>query len=123
MKLRIKDDTLRLRLTVTEVASIADGGQVMAQMALPDRQKFVYQLLAGDVAGADLSQQALTVSFPRAALCEWASSDDVSLSASCDTGDGSLLILVEKDFACLTPREGNDDADTFEHPRAGSESC
>jgi hypothetical protein len=32
----------------------------------------------------------------------------------------SLQILVEKDFACLTPRKGEDDGDAFPNP---NETC
>jgi hypothetical protein len=34
--------------------------------------------------------------------------------------DGSLRITLEKDFACLAPREGEDESDNFPHPQAGS---
>ncbi len=38
--------------------------------------------------------------------------------------DGSMLdILVEKDFACLTKREGEDESDMYPHPEAGAQSC
>ena len=38
--------------------------------------------------------------------------------------DGAkLAILVEKDFACLAPREGEDESDMFPHPDAGSSAC
>ena len=38
--------------------------------------------------------------------------------------DGGVLnILVEKDFACLAPREGEDESDMFPHPLEGQESC
>ena len=40
-----------------------------------------------------------------------------------DNGD-VLSILVEKDFACLAPREGEDESDMFPHPGAEQgESC
>jgi hypothetical protein len=35
-----------------------------------------------------------------------------------------LGILVEKDFACLAPREGEDESDMYPHPEAKQgESC
>ena len=41
----------------------------------------------------------------------------MSLRASQPTGKSEdLQILVEKDFACLAPREGEDDSDAFAHP-------
>ncbi len=37
-----------------------------------------------------------------------------------DDGD-SLKILVEKDFACLAPREGEDESDMYPHPLEGQD--
>ncbi len=37
-----------------------------------------------------------------------------------DDGD-ALKILVEKDSACLTPREGEDESDMFLHPLDGQD--
>ncbi|MGH8167708.1 MAG: DUF7009 family protein [Woeseiaceae bacterium] len=34
-----------------------------------------------------------------------------------------LSILVEKDFACLAPREGEDDSDKFPNPLEGKATC
>jgi hypothetical protein len=34
-----------------------------------------------------------------------------------------LKILVEKDFACLAPREGEDESDMFPHPKAATDGC
>jgi hypothetical protein len=34
-----------------------------------------------------------------------------------------LRILVEKDFACLAPREGEDESDMFPNPLSGKETC
>jgi hypothetical protein len=38
--------------------------------------------------------------------------------------DGAkLTILVEKDFACLTPREGEDESDMFPNPDDDGAKC
>jgi hypothetical protein len=52
----------------------------------------------------------------------WAASELVSIDGEQGLDDGSVLrILVEKDFACLAPRAGEDESDMFPHP--GSEPC
>jgi hypothetical protein len=53
---------------------------------------------------------------------KWASTEQVSIAAdeSLDGGD-FLKILVEKDFACLAPRDGEDEADMFPHPLEGQD--
>ena len=55
---------------------------------------------------------------------EWVDSDEVSISSEQQLDQGGLLkILVEKDFACLAPREGEDESDMFPHPQQGEVTC
>lgn len=123
MKLRIRDNALRLRLSVSEVACVAAGETVAGRMPLPGGEALVYRLMAGELPGATLVDTVLSVSFPPDALRDWASGDAVSLSGQCEASGNMLELLVEKDFACLSPRAGNDDDDTFAHPEAGSQHC
>jgi hypothetical protein len=54
----------------------------------------------------------------------WASSEQVSITGEQQHNNGDkLVILVEKDFACLAPREGEDESDMFPHPQAGEAEC
>jgi hypothetical protein len=71
-----------------------------------------------------MSSNVLTVRVPQLDIAGWADSDKISIAANQDLGDGEeLTILVEKDFACLAPREGEDESDMFPNPRAGAEQC
>ena len=57
-------------------------------------------------------------------MLAWASSSQVSMSGSLQLDDGQTLeLLVEKDFACLAPREGEDESDMFPHPSAETANC
>ena len=49
---------------------------------------------------------------------QWTESEQVAIKQEQNIGDGrTLLLLIEKDFACLKPRSGKDeDADAFPHP-------
>jgi hypothetical protein len=73
---------------------------------------------------AHISNNVLTVRIPEAEILSWANSEEVSISASqiLDGGD-QLSILVEKDFACLAPRDGEDETDMYPHPEAGKQDC
>jgi hypothetical protein len=54
---------------------------------------------------------------PESVGINWAATDLVGIEAEQTVGGGnSLQILIEKDFKCLEPRDGGDDADTFDHP-------
>lgn len=73
---------------------------------------------------AFFSDNAVTVRLPESEVLPWATSERVSLQGEQLLDDGSTLdILVEKDFACLTGREDEDEADMYPHPEAGSRSC
>ncbi|MBT8143558.1 MAG: hypothetical protein KJO55_02595 [Gammaproteobacteria bacterium] len=115
MKMRIKGDSLRLRLTQTEVAELASGGACSVTMNLA-QGALTYKVCSGavDNLSAGLEHDLLQVTVPRARIMQWAQSDEVTISGQ----HGPLQILVEKDFACLKPRPGDDDLDTFRHPGA-----
>ncbi len=123
MKLRILRDSIRLRLTQGEVARIADGDAVSETTSLGAGVQFEYALEAGAVSAmtAAMANQRLVVTVPDEALADWAKGDDVAVK--CAVSESGPSILVEKDFACLTPREGSDDDDAYPHPKTGSATC
>ena len=112
MKLRIKGDTIRLRLTQSEVTAVADGDVVVETTSLS--QPFSYALdPSGETMGAAFAAGRMTVNIPRTTVRQWASTDAVSLRGR----EGGVDILVEKDFTCLIPREG-ENPDAFPNPLA-----
>lgn len=122
MKLRLRDDSIRLRLTRGEVERFAAAGRVEARVHFPAGAALAYALCQdAHAAGleAAFADGVVTVTVPAALAQTWAASDRVALSGEQPLAEGVLRILVEKDFACLAPREGEDDADAFPHPLAG----
>lgn len=120
MKLRIRDNSIRLRLTQTEVDRLRQDGLVAAKTGFPDGREFGYSVESSPAlvkAEAGLSAAMITVRLPESDVLAWASSSEVTMSGSQQLDDGDTLdILVEKDFACLAPREGEDETDMFPHP-------
>ncbi len=126
MKLRIRENTIRLRLKRGEVDRIACSLCVVERTILPD-SVFTYRLdvVEGDVLSASFSDGALAIRFPRESAVRWATTDQVSFLAEQETAVGTLQVLIEKDFACLAPgdhRSCEDDTDTFPHPAAGTDT-
>jgi Family of unknown function (DUF7009) len=125
MKIRIRGDTVRLRLKRSEVDQIAAGTSVVEETHFPD-SVLTYRLdvSADSDISASLDNASLVVSLPQSLVSDWAATDEVSLSAEQKvSGTGSLSLLIEKDFTCLEPghhRDGEDDEDTFPHPSAQS---
>jgi hypothetical protein len=127
LKLRILDNSIRLRLTRTEVDVVSSEGLVKGQVQLADSKSFKYVLESSPAAvkpEAHISNNVLTVRIPHIDVQQWAESEQVSISSERSLDDGDRLkILIEKDFACLAPREGEDDSDMFPNPDAENESC
>ena len=102
-------------------------GRVSALTAFPGGVRLEYALEASDDAtraAARFADGRLVVSLPGATVEQWAVSEEVSITGSEPLEGGEALrILVEKDFRCLTPREGEDESDMFPHPLQDMESC
>ena len=125
MKLRIRDNSIRVRLTRGEVTTLRDKGLVSSRTGFPGSREFRYMVESSPASvkpGAFLSEGVVTVRLPETTVLAWASSEQVSIEGELllDEGD-KLAILVEKDFACLATREGEDESDMFPHPNADSD--
>ena len=126
MKLRIQDNSIRLRLTRSEVDEVSANGRVTASVSFPDGARLEYSLETSSLTGqprAQFSSDRLVVQIPQAVARRWAVTEEVSISGAQPLEKDELSILVEKDFACLTPREGEDESDMFPHPLKGQENC
>jgi hypothetical protein len=121
VKLRIRGDSLRLRLTRGEVRRLAETGSVLDSIHFGPRA-LSYELRGADVDApvASFEGDRIEVALPRAQAQAWATSDEVGISAEQALEHGSLRLLIEKDFRCLAPREGEEDDDAFPHPEAAS---
>ncbi|MDP6993302.1 MAG: hypothetical protein QGF87_03005 [Woeseiaceae bacterium] len=127
MKLRVLDNSIRLRLTRSEVDAVNDSGLVRGRVRFAGSNTFDYVLESSPATvkpEAHISNNVLTVRLPEMDVQQWAASEQVSIrSAQLLDGDNQLTILVEKDFQCLAPREGEDESDMFPHPDADSTTC
>ena len=126
MKLRITNRSIRLRLSQSDVQRFSESGSVEEVLpfgAHPD-DAFSYRLVrSGNVSrlSANIENRQLTVSMTEEEAAAWTTSETVGVEGSQPTVEGSnISILIEKDFACLTPRAGDDDKDTYPHPAAKS---
>jgi hypothetical protein len=119
MKLRIQGNSLRLRLSQSEVAQFSKTGFVEDSVQFAPGTSFSYALESMSKLSAPqalFSDGWLRVQIPGADATNWACSDRVSISGDQPLESGkSLAILVEKDFQCL---HGGDerDPDAFPNP-------
>ena len=123
MKLRIRGNSIRLRLKRGEVESLAAGNKLIEETEFPGTV-FSYSLELSDNEDmvASFDNGRIEISMPREIIPEWADTDLVTLYTEQELPDESKLeILVEKDFTCLEPghhRNCEDDQDTYPHPSA-----
>lgn len=126
MKLRIRENSVRLRLKRGEVDQIASGKSIIEETRFPG-SVLTYRLDVSDDGkfSTDFNEGNLVICVPVSELKQWAETDQVSMVAEQALQDsGTLSLLIEKDFSCLAPghhRPDEDDVDTYPHPQADSE--
>jgi hypothetical protein len=123
MKLRIKGPTLRLRLTQAEMQALLDEGAVEERVPFAPGVSLVYRVkrdAAAREVSASFRNGVVEVLVPDGKAREWCTTALVTLAHEQALPEGALRITLEKDFACLAPREGEDESDNFPHPEAGS---
>lgn len=123
MKLRLRDDSIRLRLTSREVDELSSKGTVDASTRFggADDHHLLYGIEAttDGVVYATFLNRRITIYIPAQVIGDWSGTDRVGIEEKQSLGAGRYLqILVEKDFSCLKPRDGDDDTDTYPHPDA-----
>ena len=125
MKLRIKGDSLRLRVSRSEVASILAGYclEDTIHFAPEASAKFTYALQQESTVSRPTVQYAgnkVTILIPADQANAWGVTDQVRIAEDISLGDlGTLALLIEKDFACLD-RNDEENEDTFPNPNTGT---
>jgi hypothetical protein len=123
MKLRIRGNSIRLRLKRSEVDRLAVGDKLVEETQFPASVlSYSLELSDADDMLARFENGSIEITMPRKIIPEWADTDLVSLHSEQKLpSDDILTLLVEKDFSCLEPghhRDCDDDADTYPHPSA-----
>jgi hypothetical protein len=125
MKLRIKGNSLRLRVSRSELAQFQAGGRIEETIrftAAPEAT-LTYALesaLRSSPVSVRYGSREVTVILSQDRARIWGAEDEVGVYTTLDMGPaGSLEVVVEKDFACLD-RSDEDNSDTFANPFAGA---
>lgn len=119
MKLRIKGNSIRLRLTQTDVSKFITDGKLVetVEFGNDSETKFSYELLVSETAEnvrAAFNNGTISVLVPKNTAKDWANGESVGIAGD---ENSKLKILIEKDFACPAPRLGEDESDNFPHPK------
>jgi hypothetical protein len=122
MKLRIKGNSLRLRVSRSEVARLQAGDCLEETIHFTPQPSanFTYALQPEPsvrMPTVRYTENRVTILIPADQATIWGVTDEVGIAANISLGElGSLALLIEKDFACLD-RSDEDNQDTFPNPR------
>jgi hypothetical protein len=125
MKLRLQQDSIRLRLTRSEVEKLAAHGRVEGAVhfgSLPG-DSLTYALEASPSCSEISARRAsneVCIVLPQELARDWAATDQVSIEhLQVLARDAALHILVEKDFRCahrdVAPKDENE-GDFYPNP-------
>lgn len=128
MKIRIKDNSVRLRLTQSEVRQLDKTGIVRSFSSFGQliNETLAYSVSKVPVPHIDASYQEheISIQIPEKAVQYWANSTQVSLRFDKKiSATETLNILVEKDFKCLTERPDENESDLFPNPNGTNHDC
>jgi hypothetical protein len=119
MKIRIKGNSVRIRLIRSEVNELATGGQLAETTEFPSGN-FTYSLQAKEGIThleADFSNGNMAIYIPASLPAPWAANEQVGFEHHLDLGHNrSLYLLIEKDFKCLDAPPHEDQSDNFDNP-------
>lgn len=112
MKIRIKDNSLRFRLTQSEVRELGENGIVSSFTQFTDRP-FIYMVKRTDDAelSAEFVENTIVMTMPTAMVEELVSTDRIGF----DGEAGAVKLLIEKDFVCID-NTVEDQSDNYPNP-------
>ena len=121
MKLRINGNSLRLRISRSDLARFLEAGSLEDTVYFGREigAELTYALVldhSRQAVDVESASHRVAVILPDEAGRRWAATEQVEISANVDLGPrGALSVLIEKDFACLG-RSDEDNSDSFPNP-------
>ena len=112
MKIRIKDNSVRFRLTQSEVHELGENGIVSSLTQFADRP-FIYMVKRTNDTelSADFIENRIVMKMPEAMVEELVMTDRIGF----DGESGTVKLLIEKDFVCID-NTVEDQSDNYPNP-------
>lgn len=112
MKIRIRGNTLRYRLTKSEIKRLALEGSLEERSEFPFKTLlYSIEITDDDRLLADYVGNRIVLRMPKVMMDELSNSDKVGFADQ----NGPVSLLVEKDFTCLSEVD-EDQSDNFPNP-------
>lgn len=120
MKIRIKGNSVRFRLTKSEVEALCKNG-VFEEKTVFEEDVFKYAVKMdadGNALRAEFKNQKITLWLPEKYGKDWHQNEQVGFENTMKLGNGQELhLLLEKDFVCLD-NTTEDQSDNYPNPKA-----
>lgn len=124
MKLRFRNNSVRLRVNRREVEALVEGRVLEEQISFPRNSRIAYTLQSSSNPAGEASFEAGTIriSAPAYQVNNWASTDTVGIYFELPANGSSLKVAIEKDLECVDGSPEEYDPEAF--PRAeSSKTC
>lgn len=119
MKIRIKGNSIRYRLSKTDISNFEKNGVIEERTEFLNNSSFYYRLeKKNEIANieASFSNNRISIFVPENIAQEWANTDVVGFDNKMNIGNGKeLFLLIEKDFACID-HTLEDQSDNYPNP-------
>lgn len=120
MKIRIKGNSIRLRLTKTDVADLKEKGMVKEETVFSFEAVFSYALFVdadSEEINAKFKDNCVTVFLPEKEAAILTDTEEITVKNSQYNGSADgLYILIEKDLQCLDDTS-EDQSDMYENTK------
>ena len=120
MKIRIKGNSIRLRLTKTDVQNLKEKGMVEEKTILGTEEIFKYSLIVAEnvsALSAEFQAGKITVLLSQKEAEILTQTEEITIQGTQDNGeDKGLFLLVEKDLQCLDTTY-EDQTDMYENTK------
>ncbi len=123
MKLRFRNNSLRLRVNQREVEGLASGAVLEEQVHFPGDTRISYTLQSSVNAAPEASfrQNVIRVLAPQQQVSDWANGKSIGMYFEFPVNGTALKVAIEKDLECTDGPAEERDPDAF--ARAPGKNC
>ena len=121
MKIRIQGQSIRFRLSKTDISNLEKAGFLSQSTSFPHTELLIYEIGIENRNDLQLSftNNKITLKMPEELAKNWINTEEVGFDKQIKYGDNqSIYLLVEKDFQCLVPRAHENESDNYKNPLA-----
>lgn len=121
MKIRIKGNFIRYRLTKSEVKTLADTGKIVEETCFGPEESHIFRYALETKDGidglqADFKNNTITLYLSAGAAKVWPDEERVGFENQVNVApDQTITLLLEKDFICMD-QTAEDQSDNYPHP-------